>query len=149
MAPARDDSPIVNERLAQDVLRLWRQRLRRNPDDRPRTDDRGESERRLVSALLRVAEAETDESLAALAGAAANYGACQWKGRLDPGALSEELACLRDLVWERLKQSGMLANQAVDTILRFDRALSLVMTAAVTGCPRRHPTGGSSEQGTN
>jgi hypothetical protein len=134
---AKDVSAADVERLTTEVLRLWRQRLRRLADDRPRTGERGESERLLVSALLRVSDTETEDSLAALAAAAANYGAAERRSRLDPGALCDELAYLRDIVWRQLKAMEASTHQAVGRILRFDRALSVAMKAAVSaGYPR-------------
>lgn len=120
------------EHLTSDVLRRWRKRLRRRSDDRPRTGDRGESERLLVGALLRASSSKDDTILPGLAAAAAQYGAGQRRDRLDPGGLCDELSCLRQIVWSELKSRQSNVHEAVDRILRFDRALSIVVKAAVT-----------------
>ena len=120
------------EQLTSDILERWRRQLRGQSDDRPRTGDRGESERLLVTALLRAASANDDSVLPGLAVAAAQYGSEQRRDRLDPGGLCEELSCLRQLVWSELRTRQSNVNQAVDRILRFDRALSIVVKAAVT-----------------
>ena len=118
--------------LTSDILQQWRQRLRRHSDDRPRTGDRGESERLLVSALLRAASSKDDAMLPALAAAAAQYGAGQRRDHIDPGGLCDELTCLRHIVWSQLKSRHPNVNEAVDRILRFDRALSIAVKAAMT-----------------
>lgn len=120
------------EHLTSEILQRWRQRLRRRSDDRPRTGDRGESERLLVGALLRAACSKDDSMLPGLAAMAAQYGAGQRRDRLDPGGLCDELSCLRQIVWSELKARQSNVNDAVDRILRFDRALSIVVKAAVT-----------------
>jgi len=119
------------EHLTSDILQRWRQRLRHSGDDRARTGDRGESERLLVATLLRASTSTDDAALPGLAVAAAQYGSEQ-RDRLDPAGLCEELACLRQLVWDELKSREPNVNSAVDRILRFDRALSIVVKAAVT-----------------
>ena len=119
------------EHLTSDILRRWRRQLRRRSDDRPRAGDRGESERLLVGALLRASSAKDDALLPGLAAAAAQYGAGQRRDRLDPGGLCDELSCLRQIVWSELQQRQSHVNEAVDRILRFDRALSIVVKAAV------------------
>ena len=119
------------EHLTSDILRRWRRRLRRRSDDRPRAGDRGESERLLVGALLRASSSTDDTILPGLAAAAAQYGAGQRRDRLDPGGLCDELSCLRQIVWSELKSHQSQVHEAVDRILRFDRALSIVMKAAV------------------
>lgn len=118
--------------LTSEILRRWRQRLRRRGDDRPRSGDRGESERLLVGALLRASRSNDDSVLPGLAVAAAQYGTGQRRDRLDPGGLCDELASLRQIVWSELKSGQPDVNAAVDRILRFDRALSIVVKAAVT-----------------
>lgn len=131
----RPDSGHQNlnvDELTSHILESWRRQLRRLSDDRARTGDRGECERLLVSALLRASSTDTDEILPGLASAAARYGAGQKRERLDPGGLCEELASLRQIVWDELKQSDPQVRTAVDRILRFDRALSIVVKAAVT-----------------
>lgn len=120
------------EHLTSDILRRWRWQLRRRSDDRPRAGDRGESERLLVGALLRASSSKDDTILPGLAAAAAQYGAGQRRDRLDPGGLCDELSCLRQIVWTELKSRQSHVDEAVDRILRFDRALSIVMKAAVT-----------------
>lgn len=120
------------EHLTSDILRRWRRQLRRRSDDRPRAGDRGESERLLVSALLRVSSSKDDTILPGLAAAAAQYGAGQRRDRLDPGGLCDELSCLRKIVWKELQSRQSHVDEAVDRILRFDRAVSIVMKAAVT-----------------
>jgi hypothetical protein len=124
---ARDVEPLTNQ-----ILREWRRRLRRGEDARPRSGDRGERERLLVAALLRASSAKDDALLPGLAAAAAQYGAGQRRGRIDPGGLCDELSCLRNIVWDELKSRAPSVHDAVDRILRFDRALSVVMKAAVT-----------------
>jgi hypothetical protein len=128
---SRNQNLNVDE-LTNHVLESWRRQLRRVADNQPRTGDRGETERLLVSALLRASSSDTDEILPGLASAAARYGAGQQRERLDPGGLCEELASLRQIVWDELKQSDPTVRSAVDRILRFDRALSIVVKAAVT-----------------
>jgi transposase-like protein len=120
------------EHLTSEILRRWRRRLRRRGDDRARSGDRGESERLLVAALLRASSSRDDTMLPGLAAAAAQFGAGQRRDRLDPGGLCEELSCLRQLVWSELKSQEASVHDAVDRILRFDRALSIVVKAAVT-----------------
>ena len=120
------------DHLTSDILRRWRRQLRRRSDDRPRAGDRGESERLLVGALLRASSSKDDTILPGLAAAAAQYGAGQRRDRLDPGGLCDELSCLRQIVWSELKSRQSAVHEAVDRILRFDRALSIVVKAAVT-----------------
>ena len=120
------------EHLTSDILRRWRRQLRRRSDDRPRAGDRGESERLLVGALLRASSSKDDTILPGLAAAAAQYGAGQRRDRLDPGGLCDELSCLRQIVWSELKSRQSPVHEAVDRILRFDRALSIVVKAAMT-----------------
>lgn len=128
---ARGSGAVDVERLTDDILPQWRQRLRRRSDDRPRTGDRGDSERLLVAALLRASSSKDDAILPGLAAAAAQYGALQQRDRIDPGALCDELTCLRHIVWSELRSRQSNVNDAVDHILRFDRALSIVVKAAV------------------
>jgi hypothetical protein len=120
------------DHITSDILRRWRRRLRRRADDRPRSGDRGESERLLVATLLRASSSNDDSILPGLAAAAAQYGSGQRRDRPDPGGLCDELSCLRQLVWTELKSQEPSVNAAVDRILRFDRALSIVVKAAVT-----------------
>lgn len=120
------------DRLTSDVLQRWRRQLRRRADDRPRSGDRGESERLLVASLLRASSSNDDSMLPALAAAAAQYGAAQRRDRIDPGGLCDELSGLRQIVWNEFKLQKRSAHEAVDNILRFDRALSIVIKAAVT-----------------
>lgn len=120
------------EPLTSDILQRWRRRLRRRPDDRPRSGDRGESERLLVATLLRASASKDDSLLPGLAAAAAQYGAGQRRDHLDPGGLCDELSCLRHIVWSELKSHESAVHAAVDRILRFDRALSIVVKAAMT-----------------
>ena len=47
------------------------------------------------------------------------------------GGLSDELSCLRQIVWSDLKSRQSNVSDAVDYILRFDRALSIVVKVAV------------------
>src|SRR4051794_15602024 len=128
---AADSAPRDVDHLTSDVLRRWRILLRRHADDRPRAGDRGESERLLVATLLRASNATDDAMLPALAAAAARYGTDQRRDRLDPGGLCHELAHLRQIVWSELRSDGSPLRDAVDRILRFDRALSIVVTAAL------------------
>lgn len=120
------------DHLTQRILLEWRRRLRRRPDARPRSGDRGESERLLVAGLLRASSSDDDTVLPGLAAAAAQYGGGQRRDRLDPGGLCDELSCLRHIVWSELKSRETSLHDAVDRILRFDRALSVVIKAAVT-----------------
>lgn len=120
------------DRLTSDILRRWRMRLRRRADDRPRAGDRGESEQLLVAALLRASHAKDDTILPGLAATAAQFGAGQRRDRLDPGGLCDELSLLREIVWEDFKSRETSVHNAVDRILRFDRALSIVIKAAVS-----------------
>ena len=120
------------DRLTSDILHRWRQELRRAGDDHPRSGGRGESEHLLVATLLRASTSRDDAILPALAAAAARYGAEQRRARLDPGGLCDELSRLRHIVWAELKAQGTNVSHAVDRILRFDRALSIVVKAAVT-----------------
>jgi hypothetical protein len=120
------------DRLTTEILRQWRSRLRYRSDDRPRSGDRGERERLLVASLLRASSSKDDTILPGLAAAAAQYGAGQRHDRIDPGGLCDELSCLRHIVWSKLKSNEPNVDKAVDRILRFDRALSIVVTAAVT-----------------
>lgn len=129
--PDTDVARAIDD-LTNEILQRWRRRLRRRADNRPRSGDRGESERLLVAALLRASNAKDDTLLPGLAAAAAQYGAGQRRDRLDPGGLCDELSCLRHIVWNDLKSRGPSVHDAVDRILRFDRALSIVVKAAVT-----------------
>ena len=127
---ARVDLTADVDLLTNEILREWRQRLRRRGGARPRSGDRGESERLLVAAILRASQDE--EVLPGLAAAAAQYGAGQRRDRLDPNGLCDELSCLRQIVWSELKAHAPSVNDAVDRILRVDRALSIVVKAALT-----------------
>lgn len=127
-----DPDAVEIEPLTNDILRRWRRGLRRRPDDRPRSGDRGESERLLVATLLRASTSKDDSILPGLAAAAAQYGAGQRRNHLDPGGLCDELSSLRQIVWSELKSHESSVHIAVDRILRFDRALSIVIKAAMT-----------------
>jgi hypothetical protein len=120
------------QHLTSEILQRWRHQLRRRADERPRSGERGETERLLVASLLRVASTQDDTILPGLAAAAAQYGAGQRRDHLDPGSISDELSCLREIVWSELKSREPSVHNAVDRILRFDRALSIVVKAAVT-----------------
>jgi len=125
---AKGGEPVT---LLNRVLTRWRGRLRRLSDSRPRSGERGESERLLVGALLRATESD-ESGLPGLAAAAARYGAGQRRERIDPGGLCDELGSLRAVVWEVLKERGPVdAERALGRILRFDRALSIVIRAAL------------------
>ena len=126
--------------LTNEILREWRQRLRRRADDRPRSGDRGDNERHLVAAILRASQ--DDAVLPGLAAAAAQYGAGQRRDRLDPNGLCDELSCLRQIVWSELKTRARTVNDAVDRILRVDRALSIVVKAALTAGYEAQALGG-------
>lgn len=118
--------------LTTRVLAAWRKRLRRRKDAHPRTGDRGESERHLVAALLRVTEND-DQCLPALAAAAAAYGTDQPRARLDPVGLSNEFATLRQVVLDQLTQGTSLSPDVVSArVRRLDQALSIVAKAAVS-----------------
>ena len=132
----RDPTPRQEASAPLDVvLSRWRSRLRRTPDALPRSGDRGESERLLVANLLRTTEfyeATDEHSLSALAAAAAQYGVGQRRERIDPGALCEELGSLRGVVWEFLKEANRTDyERSLKRILAFDRALSIVIRAAL------------------
>jgi|tagenome__1003787_1003787.scaffolds.fasta_scaffold20209297_1 hypothetical protein len=118
--------------LTSRVLAAWRKRLRRRKDAHPRTSDRGESERHLVAALLRVTEND-DQCLPALAAAAARYGTEQPRARLDPAGLCDEFVALREIVLNQLTERGA-PNPTVTSarIRRLDQALSIVAKAAVS-----------------
>ena len=116
----------------------WRRRLRAEPDERPRAGERGLREQALVRALLAAAspsrEGVADQSaLHALAVEAANYGADQPRHRLEPEALVAEMSVLRDVVWQNFRDGGSAAHDLTDRILRFDRALSVAIRAALVG----------------
>jgi hypothetical protein len=119
--------------LTSRVLTAWRKRLRRMKDARPRGGDRGESERHLVSALLRVTEAGDDHWLPALAAAAARYGTEQPRARLDPSGLCNEFAALRQIVLKQLPEAGLAGPDAASArIHRLDQAIAIVAKAAVS-----------------
>jgi hypothetical protein len=116
--------------LTTRVLAAWRKRLRRRKDAEPRTSDRGECERHLVAALLRVTEND-DECLPALAAAAARYGTEQPRARLDPTGLCDEFVALREIVLNQLTEHGSPNDTATSArIRRLDQALSIVAKAA-------------------
>ena len=129
------EAPNTLNTLTTRVLTRWRGRLRRLPDGRARSGERGDSERNLVRTLLRATEpvaSSDDENLAALAAAAARYGAGQRRERIDPGGLCDELGALRGTVWEVFKEVDPKPHHdALGRILAFDRALSIVLRAAV------------------
>jgi hypothetical protein len=137
---ARIDLSADVDLLTNEILREWRQRLRRRADDRARSGDRGENERLLVAAILRASQ--DDGVLPGLAAAAAQYGAGQRRDRLDPNGLCDELSCLRQIVWSELKAHARSVNDAVDRILRVDRALSIVVKAALTAGYEAQALGG-------
>ena len=104
------------------------------PDARPRSGDRGESERILVASLLRTTQSQVTnkDTPSALATAAAQYGARQRRERIDPGGLCDELGSLRAVVWEFLKEAdGTDHERSLKRILAFDCALSIVSRAAL------------------
>jgi len=123
--------------LTTRVLAAWRKRLRRRKDAHPRTSDRGESERHLVAALLRVTEND-DRCLPALAAAAARYGTEQPRARLDPVGFCDEFVALRQIVLKQLTEHGSLNPDVASTrVRRLDQALAIVTKAAVlTGYER-------------
>jgi hypothetical protein len=129
---------LTNDDAISEILADWRRRLRNAPDLQPRQGVRGQRERSLTRALLNAADVPQDspgatESLTKLAMIAALYGADQPRERLDPGALCEELAHLRQAVWHYLRQKRLNAEVATKRILAFDRALTLALRAALTG----------------
>jgi hypothetical protein len=135
-----NDAPdrVASETEITEILADWRQRLRGSPDIQPREGERGQRERSLTRALLVAADAregspQAAESLGKLAMIAALYGADQPRERLDPGALCEELAHLRQAVWHHLRQKHLSSDTATRRILAFDRALTLALRAALTG----------------
>jgi hypothetical protein len=133
------------DHLTKKILGEWRRQLRRRADAQPRSGDRGESERSLVAGLLRASSSDDDTILPGLAAAAAQYGAGQRRDRLDPEGLCDEFSCLRYIVWRELESRETSVHDTVDRILRFDRALSVVMKAAVTAgySPNERHAGGS------
>lgn len=114
------------------VLSKWRRQLRGTPEAPARSGERGDCEYVLVANLLRVTDSDDEANLAALAAVAARYGASDRRQRIDPGALCEEFSALRMIVWELLEdQYEGTGEQSVTRILRFDRALSIVIRAAL------------------
>ena len=116
----------------------WRRRLRAEPDERPRGGERGLREQALVRALLTAASAPREDvadqaALHALAVEAANYGADQPRHLLEPEALVAEMSALREVVWQRFRDGDSPAHDLTDHILRFDRALSVAIRAALVG----------------
>src|SRR5689334_16818261 len=129
---------LTNDDAITEILADWRRRLRNAPDLKPREGVRGQRERSLTRALLAAADAPENspnatETLGKLAMIAALYGADQPRERLDPGALCEELAHLRQAVWHHLRSMHLERDRATEHILAFDRALTLALRAAVTG----------------
>ena len=129
---------LANDAAITEILADWRRRLRNAPDLQPREGVRGQRERSLTRALLAAADApenspNTTETLGKLAMIAALYGADQPRERLDPGALCEELAHLRQAVWHFLRRQRLHNDVATRRILAFDRALTLALRAALTG----------------
>jgi len=129
---------LSDEHAITEILADWRRRLRNAPDLQPREGVRGQRERSLTRALLAAADAPENsaratESRGKLAMIAALYGADQPRERLDPGALCEELAHLRQAVWHFVRQKRLSADVATRRILAFDRALTLALRAALTG----------------
>ena len=130
---------LVGDDAITEILAEWRRRLRTATDGSPaRQGMRGQRERSLTRALLAAAAAPDDtpqatEALGKLAMIAALYGANQPRERLDPGALCDELAHLRQAVWHHLKRKRLEPDLATKRILAFDRALTLAMRAAITG----------------
>lgn len=125
------------ETLTEEILSAWRDRLRREPDAAPRTDDRGTRERCLVSSLLRASRADDDaQALAALAAAAASYSAGHPRARLDVTCICDELGLLHDTAWRRLRGDDRKASYtAAERLIRFDRALAVAIKAAVPDTP--------------
>lgn len=127
------DSAAVIAALTTRVLTAWRKRLRRRGDTRPRSGTRGESERQLVTALLRVTAADDAQFLPALAAAAAQYSVEQPGARLDPGGLSGEFTALRQIVSKQLKErESPNSDASLARIVRLDQAISIVAKAAVS-----------------
>jgi hypothetical protein len=130
---------FLSDDAITEILADWRRRVRTASDGaRAREGVRGQRERSLTRALLAASAApentpQATESLGKLAMIAALYGANQPRERLDPGALCDELAHLRQAVWHHLKQKRIEADVATKRILAFDRALTLAMRAAITG----------------
>ena len=136
---------LTNDDAISEILADWRGRLRSGSDGAPpREGGRGQRERSLARALLTAAAApentpQATESLGKLAMIAALYGADQPRERLDPGALCEELAQLRQAVWSYLKKKRVATDLATRRILGFDRALTVAMHAAIQGGFQCHP----------
>ena len=130
---------LLNDDAISEILADWRRRLRSASDGAPpRGGGRGQRERSLTRALLAAAAApentpQATESLGKVAMIAALYVADQPRERLDPGALCEEFAHLRQAVWSYLKQKRVAADAATKRILGFDRALSIATHAAIQG----------------
>jgi len=137
----REGTPLPRDDEVHEILEDWRGRLRASPDVRPRTGERGQSEQALVRALLNAASGASesagetpidDERLQTLVLMSALYGANKPRERLDPQALYEEMAELRHAVWHHLRGQGLAPQTATDRILRFDRALSTALRAALS-----------------
>jgi hypothetical protein len=108
-------------------------------------DERGLCERRLVTSLMKAAECEDTETLAALAAAAAAYADAHPRARLDLTHICDELGLLHDTAWRTLKlrardQSDAGGSDAAQLVLRFDRALRVAMQAATAGCSEVRPS---------
>jgi len=117
--------------LTTRVLAAWRKRLRRKKDGPPRTGERGDCERHLVSALLRVSQMDDEQSLPALAAAAAHYGTEQPGARLTPRGLGDEFAALRQIIVKQLTRAGSNDGAAAAACLgRLDQAIAIVAKAA-------------------
>jgi hypothetical protein len=117
--PDADASEIAA--LTTRVLAAWRKRLRRKKDGPPRTGERGDCERHLVSALLRVSQMDDEECLPALAAAAAHYATEQPTARFSPRGLDEEFVALRQIIEKQLTRARLG---------RLDQAMSIVAKAA-------------------
>ena len=131
LEPGVDSGAREIAALTSRVLAAWRKRLRRMNDAHPRAGDRGECERHLVAALLRVAEVDDEQWLTALAAAAARYATEQPRGRLDPSGLSGEFAALRQIVLKQLTQRAPAEPEVTFARShRLDRAISIVAKAA-------------------
>jgi len=124
--------------LSEAILQSWRVRLRADAMAQPRMDERGLRERQLVTSLVKAAECDDAETLAAVAAAAAAYADSHPRARLDVSHICDELGLLHDTAWRTLKlrapvQADATASDAAGRVLRFDRALRVAMKAATAG----------------
>ena len=127
--PDADAAEIAD--LTTRVLAAWRKRLRRKKDGPPRSGERGDCERLLVTALLRVCQADDEQCLPALAAAAAHYGTEQPGARLNPRGLGDEFVALHQIIAKQLARVDSNTDApSVARLVRLDQAMSIVAKAA-------------------